>query len=112
HRQREQRLIEHVQRLLEDERLRIDTTKGAKSVVSLVRDVARFDGGVELKRTMSEMGLPDRELQNRMPIGEGVEVTLSQKKWLLFKTVVGRMRVVCTSPTRQLLRGEQPEAMN
>jgi hypothetical protein len=112
HRQRERRLIEHVQRLLEDDRLRIDTAKGAKSVVTLVRDVSQFDGGVELKRLMSDMGLPDRELQNRMPVGEGLEVTLSQKRWLVFKKVVGRLRLVCTSPTKQLLRGEQPDPMD
>ena len=112
HRHREQRLVEHVQRLLEDERLRLDTTKGAKSVVALVRDVNRFDAGVELKRLMSDMGLPDRDLQSRMPIGEGIEVTLSQKRWFVLKSVVGRLRVVCTSPTKQLLRGEQPEPMD
>jgi hypothetical protein len=111
HRQREQRLVDHVQRLLEDERLRVDTTAGAKSVVTLVRDVARFDSGVELKRLMSDMGLPDRELQNRMPVGEGLEVTLSQKKWFVLRSVVGRLRVICTSPTKQLLKGETPEPM-
>lgn len=112
HRQREQRLVEHVQRLLDDERFRLDTTKGAKSVVTLVRDVGRFDGGVELKRLMSDLGLPDRELQSRMPLGEGIEVTLSQKKWFFLKEVVGRLRVVCTSPTRQLLKGETPEPLD
>jgi hypothetical protein len=111
HRQREQRLVDHVQRLLEDERLRVDTIAGAKSVVTLVRDVARFDSGVELKRLMSDMGLPDRELQNRMPVGEGLEVTLSQKKWFVLRNVVGRLRVLCTSPTKQLQKGETPEPM-
>lgn len=112
HRQREQRLVEHVQRLLDDERFRLDTSKGAKSVVTLVRDVGRFDGGVELKRLMSDMGVPDRELQSRMPLGEGIEVTLSQKKWFFLKEVVGRLRVVCTSPVRQLLKGEMPVPMD
>lgn len=111
HRQREQRLIEHVQRLLEDTRFRIDTTKGAKSVVGLVRGVEPFDSGVELKRIMSEMGLPDRDLQSRMPIGAGLDITLAQKKMLLVKSVIGRLRVVCASPTKQLLRGETPEPM-
>jgi hypothetical protein len=112
HRHREQRLVEHVQRLLEDERFRVDTIKGAKSVVTLVRDVNRFDSAVELKRMMSDMGLPDRELQSRMPIGDGLEVTLSQKKMFLLKGVVGRLRVVCHSPTKQLLRGEEPDPMD
>ncbi|CAA9417764.1 MAG: hypothetical protein AVDCRST_MAG64-2681 [uncultured Phycisphaerae bacterium] len=112
HRQREQRLVEHVQRLLDDERFRLDTTKGAKSVVTLVRDVGRFDGGVELTRLMSDMGVPDRDLKGRMPVGEGVEVTLSQKKWFFLKEVVGRLRVVCTSPVRHLLKGEPPAPLD
>jgi hypothetical protein len=111
YRQREQRLIEHVQRLLEDERFRLDTTKGAKSVVGLVRSVEPFDSGVELKRIMSDMGLPDRDLQSRMPIGAGLDVTLAQKKMLVVKTIIGRLRVLCVSPTKQLLRGEKPEPM-
>jgi hypothetical protein len=61
---------------------------------------------------MSDMGLPDRELQGRMPLGEGLEVTLSQKKFFVLKSVVGRLRVVCTSPTKQLLRGEAPDPMD
>ena len=112
HRQREQRLVEHVQRLLDDERFRLDTTKGAKSVVTLVRTVDRSDGGVELKRMMSDMGVPDRDLQGRMPLGEVIEVTLSQKKWFVLREVVGRLRVICTSPTKQLLKGEAPEPMD
>jgi hypothetical protein len=112
HRQREQRLVEHVQRLLDDERFRLDTTKGARSVVTLVRTIDRSDGGVELKRMMSDMGVPDRDLQGRMPLGEVIEVTLSQKKWFVLKEVVGRLRVICTSPTKQLLKGETPEPMD
>ena len=63
---------------------------------------------MELKRTMSDLGLPDRELQARMPVGESLEVTLSQTSWWVFKKVVGRMRVVCVSPTKSLLKGEAP----
>lgn len=112
HRHREQRLIEHVQRLLEDERLRLDTTKGAKAVVGLLREVSRFDNRDHLKRDLIDMGATDRDLQNQMPVGEGIDVTLAQKKWFVLKTVIGRFRVVCTSPTKQLLRGEQPEPMD
>jgi hypothetical protein len=111
HRQREHQLIEHVQRLLEDERLRLDTKLGRRPITAFIRDVSRSDKSVDLKRTMSEMNLPDRELQNRMPVGESIEVTLSQKKWWVLKSTVGRLRVVCVSPTRALLRGDPPQPM-
>jgi len=112
HRQCEQQLIQHVERLLEDERLRIDTTLGRRPITAFTRDVSRTDRSVELKRMMSEMNRPDRELQGRMPVGEAVEVTLSQRKAWVLRSTVGRLRVVCVSPTRALLRGDPPEPMS
>jgi hypothetical protein len=115
HRQREQQLIQHVERLLNDERLRVDTTRGNRSVTTLLRDVKKPDPaekGVELKRMMSDLNLPDRELQNRMPLGESLDVTLYQTSWWVLKKAVGRMRVVCVSPTKALLRGESPQPMH
>ena len=108
HRQREQQLIGHVERLLNDDRLRLDTTRGNRAITTLLRDVAKSDRGVELKRMMSDLGVPDRELQARMPLGESLEVTLSQTSWWVLKKVVGRMRVVCVSPAKSLLKGEAP----
>jgi hypothetical protein len=111
HRQREQQLVAHVQRLLSDDRLRIDTSTGNRSITSLIRDVRRDDKATDLKRTMSEMGVPDRELQAKMPVGEVVEVTLGQKRFIFFRQTVGRMKVLCVSPTRALIAGEVPQAM-
>ena len=111
HRQREQTFVQHVERLLQDDRLRIDTTLGRRPITMFIRDVERSDKAVDLKRTMSEMSLPDRELQNRMPIGQMLDVSLAQKRFWFLKVLVGRLRVVCASPTRALLRGEDPKPM-
>src|SRR4051794_30187930 len=108
HRQREQKLLEHVQRLLTDDRLRVDTSTGTRSVTTLIRDVVRTDRAMDLKRSMSDLGVYDRELQNRMPVGETVEVTLGQQRFFLFRQTVGRLRVVCVSPTAALLKREDP----
>jgi hypothetical protein len=106
HRQLEQSFIAHVEQLLEDDRLRIDTVRGRRPVAGMMRSVNRTDKAVDVKRMMSEMRLPDRELQNRMPTGESLDVTLQQRKMLLFKGAVGRLRAVCVSPTRALLAGQ------
>ena len=111
HRAREHQLIEHVQRLLEDERLRLDTKLGRRPITAFIRDVSRTDKSMDLKRMMSEMNLPDRELQNSMPAGEMMEVSLSQKRFWVLRSTVGRLRVVCVSPTRALLRGDEPRPM-
>src|SRR5262245_10939291 len=97
HQSAERRMIEHVTRLLEDPRLVVDTTRGRRPVVTLIRDVSRSDKGVELKRTMSDLGKPDRELQERMPVGEQIDIALAQKSFWLFRKQVGHLRVVCVS---------------
>ena len=60
---------------------------------------------------MADMNIPDRDLQNRMPVGEMLEVTLWQRKMWVLRQTVGRLKVVCIAPTRSLLRGDQPQPM-
>jgi hypothetical protein len=111
HRQAEQRFIDHVERLLDDERLRIDTLRGRKPVTLFQRIKSRADKSIDLKRLMIEMRRTDRELQKQMPAGQDVEVVLSQKKWWFFHQTVGRMRTICVSPGRSLLTGQIAPAM-
>ena len=111
HQQLETDFIRHVQQLLEDDRLRVDTTSGRRPVSTMMKTVQADDRSVDLKRIMSEMRKPDRELQHQMPVGKFLEVTLQQRKLLVFRGVVGRLRVVCVSPTRALLAGENPQPL-
>src|SRR3954452_9031525 len=111
HRQREQDFIRHVERLLEDDRLRIDTTRGRRPVTASMVSAQRSDHAVDLKRVMSEMNRPDRELQSQMPVGETLDVTLSQRRLMLLKSTVGRLKVVCVSPTRALIAGQDAQPL-
>jgi hypothetical protein len=111
HRHLEQTLLEHVQRLLDDDRLRLDTKLGRRPITAFIRDVSRTDKAVDLKRVMSEMNVPDRDLQSRMPVGEMVEVTISKKSFWLIRTTIGKLKVVCVSPTRALLRGDESKPL-
>src|SRR6185437_17025774 len=112
HRHREEQMIQHVEKLLADERLRVDTIQGRRAVTSFFRDVARDDKEIDLKRLMTELNVPDRELMARMPIGRSLDVTLTQTRWMFFNQTVGRIKVICFSPTKQLLLGEQPKEMS
>ena len=111
HRQCEQDFIQHVQALLDDDRLRIDTVRGRRPVVGLPKTVVVADRAVELKRVMAEMRKPDRDLQHRMPVGASLDVTLLQSKMLVLKSPVGRLYAVTTSPTRTLLAGGDPQPL-
>ena len=111
HRQCEQDFIQHVQALLGDERLRIDTTRGRRPVAGLPKTVAAADRAVDLKRLMTEMRRPDRDLQHRMPVGASLDVTLLQSRMLVLKSPIGRLYAVTTSPTRTLLAGGDPQPL-
>ncbi len=112
HRAREQQLVEHVVSLLNDPRLRLDTVNGNRAVTSMKWFAPnRFNRDTDVHRAMSEMNVNDRSKRDRMPLGEQVDVTFWQRKMLLFKRVVARMRVMCVSPTRSLVAGEEPKPM-
>lgn len=108
HRDAEIRLIEHVTRLLDDPRLRIDTTAGTRPIAALRRGIARTDRGAELQRTMADLNVIDRELVARMPQGEVMEVLFSRTRWVLFNSITARLRVICVSPVKSLLKGDPP----
>src|ERR1041385_7814553 len=112
HRQAESRFIEHVERLLSDDRLRIETTAGRRPVPTLFRDVRKEDREVELKRLTSESGVYDRQVQGKMPVGREMTVTLSRTSFWMFRKKVGSLKVVCLSPWRDLLEGSEPHPMN
>jgi hypothetical protein len=112
HQRFERQFIAHVQRLMDDERLRLQTERGEKSVVTLIRDLKLDDRGEELKRLMIQMGRPDRQLESTMPAGKSIDVGLSQKKWWIFKAPVGRFRALCLSPWPAIISGQSPQPVN
>src|ERR1700759_4762562 len=80
HQQLENDFIRHVEQLLEDDRLRVDTTSGRRPVATMLKMVHEDDKSVDLKRIMSEMRKPDRDLQHQMPVGKTLEITLQKRK--------------------------------
>src|SRR5690349_18723922 len=92
HRERERRMIEHVERLLGDDRLRLDTKRGRRAVTSARRDIKKEDREVDLKRTMAQLGVYDRDLQSKLPVGREMSVTLSNTRFWFFRSIVGQMK--------------------
>ncbi|HEV2292641.1 MAG TPA: hypothetical protein VGR35_02225 [Tepidisphaeraceae bacterium] len=111
HRACERRFIEHVERLLKDERLRIDTTRGRRPVTAFAAKPVRSDAAEQLKRQMIDMRITDRDIEQQMPVGESLEVELKQAKLLLFTEAIGKLRALCISPTKALLSGSIPEPL-
>jgi hypothetical protein len=116
HREREKAFFEHVLKLLDDDRLRVQTTRGRRIVAATMPDVKVGERGVErgerVKRLMMELGIADRALQQQMPTGERLVITLRQRNFWMIKRPVGRVVVLCASPAKALLQGEAPEPMS
>jgi len=112
HKQRERQIMGHIERLLSDDRLRIDTTRGRRPAVDFEQKLEKADHAIDLKRLMSEVGRPDRELQAAMPVGESIDVKLVQKRWWFFTRTVGQFKAVVVSPSRALLVGDKPEPLD
>ena len=108
YRKRERQAIDHIERLLKDERLRIDTSEGRRSAVSLLRDVTHEDRQIDLKRMMAEMGVFDRLLESKMPVGKRLGVTLLRNRLFFLAKTLARVEVACLSPWRELLAGQTP----
>ena len=111
HRQVERRFIEHVEKLLDDERLRVDTTRGRRPIAGLKRKTTRTDKADDLRRKLIEAGRPDRDFEAMMPKEEAVEVDLMQKRWWIFNDTVGRVRAICVAPQKDLISAQPPRPM-
>src|SRR5262245_25691723 len=107
HQQAEKVFLDHVVKLLKDPSFRIDTVRGNKSVTSFLAptldgpDEAKARG--ELKRIMDELGQPDRDLQNKMPVGLRLDAAFAQRRMLFFKTPIANVTVISLVPIRELL---------
>ena len=104
HRDREKQFVEHVRGLLGDDRLRLETRRGVRPITTLMPWISEGEPGIvrgeKVKRLMLELGVADRDLQSKMPVGERIEVTLRQRNFWMFKKAVGELVVATLSPTR------------
>lgn len=112
HKAREQQMIRHVESLLTDSRLRLDTKLGNRSVSSFEKTTRSSDRATDLQRLMSQLNVPDRDLRARMPVGQSLEVDFFKRKYVLFKSVVARLVVRAVSPSQELLLGQAPPPMD
>lgn len=111
HQAYEKQVLEHIRRMLEDDRLRIDTTQGSRSVTAFRPHIEEGDNLAELRQLLVEAGTPDRELERTYPQGRSLDVQLQRRKWFFFAETTGRLHVKVMSPVRALARGEAVRPM-
>lgn len=99
----ERQVIGHIRRLLEDERLRIDTRQGSRPLVTYRLHVEEHDDSAEWRGAVAEAGGDAPAASPRSP---GLDVALLRRKWVVFAEVAGRLYVKVMSPLRAIARGE------
>lgn len=112
HREMERRVADHVMRLLDDRRFVIPTSFGPRPVSSMQRSVHRWDRALATKRLMAELDVPDFDLQDKLPTGEGFDVRLSRQVLLAFSQPMAHVRFASLPPTKELIRGDVPSPLS
>lgn len=106
HQECEKQVLDHVRRLLEDDRLRIDTRQGSRAVAAFRPHVVENDDLAGLRTLLVEAGTPDRELEKQYPQNRSMDIQLQRRKWFFFAETTGRLYVKVLSPMKALVRGE------
>ena len=107
----ERRVGEHVAGLLDDRRFVVPTTFGPRPVAGLQRRTRAWDQALKLKQALADAERPDFELQDAMPVGAGLDVSLSRQVLLAFTQPMGHVRYASLAPFRALARGTAPEPL-
>jgi hypothetical protein len=108
----EARVVEHVAGLFDDRRFVIPTAFGPRPLASMQRQVSRWDRATQIKRRMVELDRPDFELQDAMPTGLGLDVTLARQVLLAFSQPMAHLRFASLPPVDTLIRGEAGEPLS
>ncbi|MEM6561460.1 MAG: hypothetical protein AAF656_07650 [Planctomycetota bacterium] len=114
HKDAEHEVVRHVEALIagelggRDRSLAVDTRRGRLPVVNLQRDVNRFNQTGEHKRLMVDLGVADFDLQERLPRGEVIDVSLVGRQLVFFPMKLGHLRVLSLPPARELVQGVSP----
>ncbi|MFT3787541.1 MAG: hypothetical protein QM770_15465 [Tepidisphaeraceae bacterium] len=112
HQQREKQIVDRFTQLLDDKGFVIDTAEGRRSLAGSLRQVSSADREVEAKRKMIELGVFDRSLQSKLPVGASVDVTIAGKSMVVFTKTIGQIRFISAPPTEALIKGQPPVPMS
>lgn len=106
HLELEEQVVGHVRRLLEDERLRIDTRQGTRPVTQYRLHVVAGDEIAALRSALADSGTVDRSVEGRFPRCATLDVALLRRKWFVLAETVAHLHVKVMSPLRALASGE------
>jgi hypothetical protein len=106
HKELEEQVVGHVRRLLEDDRLRVDTRQGMRPITSYRLHLEASDDLAGLRALLADAGTPDRSLEQEFPKSASLDVALLRRKWLIFAETVGQVHLRVISPQKSLVAGE------
>ncbi len=110
-RESERRVVSHVTGLLSDRAFVVPTTLGPKPAMAFSPIVVRWNQAAAVKQSLVAADRPDFELQDAMPIGEGLDASLGRQVLLAFRQPVAHVRFASMPPWDDLARGREPVPM-
>lgn len=104
----EQQVLEHVRRLLNDGRLRLDTRQGQRPITQFRLHLVEGDSVGELRQHLSEAGITDGTVEHSYPKRATLDVALLRRKWFVLAEVSGRLHLRVLAPLAALVSGDVP----
>lgn len=104
----ESQVLSHVRRLLEDQRLRLDTRQGQRPVTHYRLHLVEGDGVARLRELLAEHGIADPTVEASFPREARLDVALLRRRWFVLAETVARLHVRVLSPVEALASGEPP----
>ncbi|MFN4241861.1 MAG: hypothetical protein ACK4PI_01340 [Tepidisphaerales bacterium] len=104
----ESQVLSHVRRLLQDQRLRLDTRQGQRPVTQYRLHVVEGDGVGRLRELLAGHGITDRTVEASFPREAKLDVALLRRRWFVLAETVARLHVRVLAPVEALASGEPP----
>ncbi len=108
HLELEEQVVKHVRRLLEDDRLRVDTRQGLRAATGYRLHVEASDDLAALRSLLADAGTADRSVETKYPKSASLDVALLRRKWFVFAETVGQIHLRVLAPAKALVGGETP----
>jgi hypothetical protein len=102
----EQRVVGHVVSLIQGRDFIVPTLLGPKPVNLAQPKVSRWSQGANVKKALVSAGQADFDLQDAMPKGAGLDVSLGRQVLMAFRQPIGQVRFASLPPWEDLAKSQ------
>ncbi|MEM1011515.1 MAG: hypothetical protein AAGI46_04760 [Planctomycetota bacterium] len=111
-RELERRTVGHLLAMISGREMVAVTSTGLRPVSALQPKLVRWNQAKAIKEALVSAGNPDFDLQDAMPLGEGIDLSLGRQVLMAFRQPVGQVRFVSLPQFEDLARDRDPSPIS